>query len=385
MNRPQALVLPLLAALLAPSAAPAQTADSTRIPLTIPGRTPVADTLAAGDRALHFYQRARAFEAAGKRAAALSAYRNCVLADPAFPDAYYRLGMLFIAFGDVEEARQCFDAELRNTPDHEQAGRELGLVLARLGRAEEGLPMLETYRDAHPDEGLAWYALGFAYMRVGRAEDAEMALERSIAIGPPNPVWHRDLGAVYAARGDLEGARREYATALRMDPQNPTPLVNLGNLELRGGRHEQALEAYRAAEAIDSTLHVALNGQVQVLRELGRRDEAAAVYRRWLSKRPGDHGARLEAVHFFQSIEQPGQAVAIAREGVATSDRSAEARMVLAIALEGAGHRDEAVHELERARELYRLPAERERAQQLIDRLRGDADPDSLAPGANTP
>lgn len=377
----RAFVLLSIAA-LAPGAALAQSADSTRIPLLVPGRGTAADTTRSrGDRALEYYQRGRAYEKAGKNGAAVAAYQNCVLADHTFPDAYYRLGMLFLGVGDVEEARQCFDAELRNSPDHEQASRELGLALARLGKAEEGLPLLEAYRDRHPGEGLAWYALGFAYMQVGRRDDAERALKKSIEIGPPNPVWHRDLGAVYAARGDDEAARREYATAMKISPENPTPLVNLGNLERRAGRAQQALEAYRAAEAIDSTLHVALNGQALVLRDLGRPDEAAAVYRRWLKKRPGDHGGRLEAVRFFQSIEQPQQAVDIAEAGVTADARSSEARIVLAIALQGAGRSDAAMRELQRASGLARTPEDRARAQMLIEQLREAAPPDSGAGG----
>jgi tetratricopeptide (TPR) repeat protein len=367
MNRSFATLLVLTAVIA--SDALAQRADSTRIPLTIPGRAAPDSTPSASDRAFEHYRRGRAFEDAGRQAAALSSYQNCVLADGTFPDAYYRLGMLFLGAQNVEEARQCFEAELGNTPAHEQASRELGLVLARLGRAREGIPRLEAYRDRHPEEGLAWYALGFAYMQAERPADAERALRRAIAIGPPNPVWHRDLGSVLAARGEDAEARREYATALKINPENPTTLINLGNLERRAGRAAQALEAYRRAEAIDSTLNIALNGQAIVLRDLGRHDEAAAVYRRWLARRPGDHGARLDAVRFFQGIELPDQGVTLAREGVARDRQSGDARVVLAIALEGVGRRDEALRELGQARGLFQTPAERARADQLIRQL----------------
>ncbi len=380
MTRSITVAVLLLACL--PALAGAQGADSTRIPLTVPGRPAPVDTLPdPGERALEFYRRGVAFEKLGKKEAALFAFQNCVLADRTFPDAYYRLGGLFLDVGNVEKARQCFEAELRNSPKHEQASRELGLALARLGHAKQGLPRLVKYRDAHPAEGLAWYELGYAYMEAGDPAKAERAMEKAVEIGPPNPVWHRDLGAIYAARGADDAARREYAAALEISPTNPTPLINLGNLERRAGHARAALEAYRRAEAIDSTLHFAYNGQALVLRDLGRQDEAAAVYRRWLKKRPGDHGARLEAVKFFQAIALPEQGLQLAREGVERNPKSGDARMVLAIALNGVGKKDEALAELHRAKEMFIVPADRAQVDRLIEQLKSGAADSSAAPG----
>jgi len=368
------LAILCLAATVLCTPAFAQSPDSTRIPLITPSHPAPGDTIPAADVALEQYRRGRAFEERGMRGAALASYQNCVRADPTFPDAYFRLGLLFLDGGNVEEARQCFAAELKHHPKNADASRELGLALARLGRAKEGLPRLEAYRDSHLREGLAWYALGFCYQQVGRTADAEKALRKAVAIGPPNPAWHRDLGVVLAARGATEEARREYAIALEIAPENPTPLINLGNLERQAGHAEQALAAYRRAEAIDSTLHIALYGQAQVLRDLGRHDEAAATYKRWLRRRPGDHAARLDAVQFFQSIGRPEDGLEIARDGVKKDPHSGDAHMVLGIALKSEGHEQQAVEELRRAHDLFRTPAERERVTRLIASIeRGDS------------
>lgn len=368
----------LLSAALAPPPAAAQAPDSTGIPLTIPGQQKPDTTRTRAEIATDFYRRGLSFLNVNQHAAALQAFRNCVRADPTQPDAYYQLGMLFLHFQDVEEARQCFAEELKRYPDHEQASRELGLVLARQGRAAEGLERLERYRDAHPQEGLAWYALGFAYMQLERPEDAERALREAIRLGPPNAVWHRDLGSVLAARGAHDAARVMYAKALELNPENPTPLINIGNLERREGNAEQALAAYREAERIDSTLNIALQGQVVVLRDLGRHDEVEAVYRRWLWRRPADHGARLEAVYFFQAIEQPEKGLEIANTGARYYPESGDAVAVLGIALDGVGRKKEALETLTRARRLYQTPGERQRIDEMMTSVRGrDAEKES--------
>jgi tetratricopeptide (TPR) repeat protein len=113
-----------------------------------------------------------------------------------------------------------------------------------------------------------------------------------------------------------------------------------------------------------------MQGQAVVLRDLGRHEEAAGVYRRWLKRRPGDHAARLNAVHFFQAIEQPDLGLSIAREGADENPASGDAVAILGIALDGAGRKDEALATLARARGLYQTPQDRMRIDELIASIR---------------
>lgn len=358
----------------------ADAADSTRssppAPLLVPGQA--RDPLESrGDRALEHYRRGRAYEDADKPAAALQAYQNAVLADPTFPDAYFRLGMLYQGVGNHEEARQCFAAELQHHPDHEEAKREIGFSLAQLGQGAEAVGYLKPYVERHPEDGLGWYGLGYAYMQNGQADDAERALRKAISLNAGNGVWHRDLGAVLAARGQVAEARREYELALALNPDNPTPYINIGNLERREGDLEGALAAYRSAEAVDSSMSIAYHAQTQVLMEMEREHEVVEVYRRWLSRQPDEHATRLAAARYMNQVGYSDEAVELAVEGVRLHPNDGEARVVLGLTLYTVGDYEGALAQLMEAESTFKAPQERMRVRSIIARMKQEV-PDSL-------
>jgi tetratricopeptide (TPR) repeat protein len=356
-----------------PAAAPDTLAPPQPLPLLVPGQ-PDAGAADARDRAAkarEWVARGRGFERAGQPASAIAAYRNAVMLDRTVPEAYYRMGLLFLSVKDIEEAIQCFVAEVERHPGHTAAGRELGLALART------LQQLELLVRRDSRDGESWWALGFAYMAASRPKDAESALRRAVRLTPARAIAHRDLGAVLASLGRDREARSAYARAADLDPRDASVWVNLGNLERRAGALDAALAAYRAAERRDSTAALALQGQIAVLAEAERLREAGDVYRRWLARTPDDHNARLEAIRFFEDRARGDIALELARDGVRANPESGDARLVFGMALSSNGDHPSGLSELRRAEALFRSAEDREIVRRLIATLRFNA-PDSL-------
>jgi len=355
------------------------TLETPPAPLLVPGRPGPGDSLGPNrpGRAHEQYRLGRSLELAGSPAAAITAYRAAVRLDPTIPDANLRMGQLFLGRDQLEEAVKCFAAEVLHHPGNVSATRELGLALARLGQTRRAIAQLESLTRRRPNDGDCWQALGFAYVIAKRPRAAEIALRRAIVLPPPRADKHRDLGAVLAARGKEREAREQYQRAIALDSHDPTSWVNLGNLERRGGRLERALDDYREAERRDSSLALALQGEIETLRDLGRHDEAGAAYRRWLRVQPADHAARLEAVRFFDSIGRRDIGVEVARDGVRWNDRSGDAHLLLGMALASSGNPRAALGEIRKAESLFTTAPERARTRQLVAGLRAQA-PDSL-------
>ena len=122
---------------------------------------------------------------------------------------------------------------------------------------------------------------------------------------------------------------------------------------------------------------LALQGQAQMLAALGRARDAEAAYRRWIERRPGDFGARIEAIHFFVSEGRSDMALEVARGAVRIDRESGEAHLMLGVALDASGDKRAALAELRRAEALSGDEAGRARARQLVATLRAGA-PDSL-------
>ena len=364
---------------LAARAALADSAGDAPAPLIVPPRDAGADT-SAEDRALkarESYQLGIQLESKGLYGSAIGAYDVALRYDPAFADAHYRIGRLFLRRDEVRDAARQFAAELRHHPAHAGADRELGLALARLGDTTRAIARLEHLTRARPRDDESWRALGFAYSVAGRTAQAERALRRAIAIAPDRAAEHRDLGVLLATQNREREAREHYAKALAADSADATTWLDLGNLESRAGHHPEALAAYRRAEAADSGMALAIQGQIDALGGLGRDAEAGATYRRWLKLKPDDVNARLEAVHHFNRADRPDIALEIARDGVRRNERSADAHTILGIALQYSGEIRAAVRELRRAQVLAGDPATRAKVEPLVALVRASA-PDSL-------
>ena len=374
---------PILAAFLAvvlAATGPAGTQpESPPAPLLVPGRPSPSDSLRLSrqERARRYYLRGRELERTGAPAAAIVSYRLALRDDPDLPDANFRAGKLFLAVDQFGEAVAAFAAEVERHPGNTEAARELGLGLSRLGEHERAVAQLELLTRRAPADGASWRALGFAYLGAGRAQDAEAALRRAVALPPPSAAAHRDLGFVLGTTGRADAAREEYRRALAIDPREAGTWLNLGNLDRAQGDPARALEDFRAAERSDSGLTAALRGQALALLDLERPEEAGATYRRLLRLAPGDLESRFAAVRLHAALGRSDVALELARDGVRHDPGSADARLMLGMALEAQGSWRDAARELRRSEAFAPDSARRARARGLLGTLSRQAS-DSL-------
>jgi tetratricopeptide (TPR) repeat protein len=376
---PLAAATPAAAAATPSSASSPSAHDSFPSSIYFPHAPRAADTSLAAEaqRARDKYALGRALERAHEPAAAIAAYRAATSLDPSIPEANYRMGMLFLTVNQLRPAAECFVQEVIHHPSHTDAARELGITYARLGEADKAVLQLEPLTRSNPRDAASWAALGFAYMSAKRTAAADSAFRRALALEPKNASWHRDHGAVLAAEGRSAEARREYQLAQQLDPKDANAWVNLANLERREGHLEAALADYRQAEARDTLSPLALEGQVQTLRQLKRDREAGEVYRRWLRRRPDDHEARLDAVRLWDDLGRNDVSLEIARDGVRANPESPDARLILGMALQSNGDWRRGLAELRTAERKFTTEEDRARVNALIAVMRHSA-PDSL-------
>ncbi len=345
----------------------------------MPGRATFPDTADRSPATLarQQYEKGLGLERINVLAGAIICYQRAITLDPALAGPNYRMGLLFLGAGQVEKAVKAFAAELARHPGDVAAARQLGLGLAQLNEHARAIAQLESLARRFPGDGENWRALGYAYMRAGRPRDAEKVLRRAIALPPPSALEHRDLGFVLAAAGRESEAREEYRRAIALDPKETGAWVNLANLDRSKGDLERALADFREAETRDSTLALAMKGQAQLLVQMKRFDEAGAAYRRLLGRVPGDLEARFAAVRLYEALGRDDIALELARDGVRHDRGSAEARLIMGMALEAQGRLRESALELRRAESLAGDRRLRARARGLIATLDARA-PDSL-------
>ncbi|MCC6649560.1 MAG: tetratricopeptide repeat protein [Candidatus Eisenbacteria bacterium] len=353
--------------------------ESAPAPILMPGGPNPGDSLQRSREqvAIEQYQLGLSLEEQRAYAAAITAYRNAVRANPKLPQAHFRMGRLYASVGQHHAAALEFAAEIEHHPGDREAARLLGLALAQEGDSAHAIQQLERLVRLDPDDAASWRGLGFAYSLAERPADGERALRRALALEPANSATWRDLGALLAATHRDDDARTAYRKSADLDTNETGALINLGNLERRARRPKDAFAAYHEAELRDTTQVLAYRGQVQVLIEQKQQAAAGNVFRRWLRAKPDDTATRVEAIQLFQELERHDIALELARDGIRRDPRSGEARLAFGMALHSSGRVSEALPELRRAESWLSKPEQRTRVGALIRSLRASA-PDSL-------
>ena len=95
---------------------------------------------------------------------------------------------------------------------------------------------------------------------------------------PENPDALYLAGVAYFQAQDFEQAELFLESALSLAPGRSDILINLGNCRQAQSRPHEAIEAYTQAIAADPDISEAHNNLGNVLRELGRYEEAEAAY-----------------------------------------------------------------------------------------------------------
>jgi serine/threonine-protein kinase len=145
---------------------------------------------------------------------------------------------------------------------------------------DERIRFLTAAVAAHPDGAEAYYILGNALRDAGRASEALEAYRGASRRRPDEGEAHSRIGAILLSEGQVDTALGELREAVRLT-RGPVEYYYLG-LALAGqGNAEEAISAYREAVRLDGA-HVgqAIIQLGELLRRLGRYDEAADTFRR---------------------------------------------------------------------------------------------------------
>jgi tetratricopeptide (TPR) repeat protein len=205
-----------------------------------------------------------------------------------------RAGKLGLALAEMRQARA--EAEkLDNAHEVLASGGELIDIWFQVGQYERiGLHMREILSAARKlGSGLVPYLqlnLGLALARLGKRDEALAELDAALGTLSGSyvlavRVYRADI---LLSSGDIDGARRDLASALDAgdDGTRALALGALARIELASGNAVAAHEAASEAMAIIEKLGGLYDGEMGVrlafgesLEAIGRRDEAAAVFR----------------------------------------------------------------------------------------------------------
>jgi predicted O-linked N-acetylglucosamine transferase (SPINDLY family) len=164
--------------------------------------------------------------------------------------------------------------------------------------------------------------IAIQHLHAGRAADALLACRQLIAANErDHGAWHIQAVA-QRLQNDVRGGERSVRKAIELDPDRPEYLNTLGLLLNDQGRHDEAADALRRSIALYPNLaQVHLN----LARALEKRhvDEALEHYQTTLRLHPNHPDALYELGELLKSIGRVNEAIAYFRSALAARPDSA--------------------------------------------------------------
>lgn len=234
------------------------------------------------------YQKAEAEFDAGRYAESrkiLETIRNIQTPDAAFHDL---LGSAYYAIDDPKRASDEFQEAVRLEPADPEHYFKLGMVFLKHRTPDPAIYVYETALKSRPDVPRLWLGLGLSYYFASRMQDAEQALRRALAIDPQYDVAYVVLGDLLEQTGREVDALYVFRKAIEVHPDLYLPYYYYGKLASKKG-HENiadAIEKLRKAVNLSPNFPEAHYELGKALAQAGKTSEAIQQLNKSLDLNP---------------------------------------------------------------------------------------------------
>jgi tetratricopeptide (TPR) repeat protein len=225
------------------------------------------------------------------------------------PEILFKLGLLYAAAQDYENALISWDKALAIQPDDHQALYNKGNALSALGRKQEAIAAYDQALAIQPDDHQALYNKGVALSALGRKQEAIAAYDQTLAIQPDDHQALYNKGVALSDLGRNQEAIAAYDQTLAIQPDDHKALLGKGNALANLGHKQEAIAAYDQALAIQPDYPKALNNKGLALANLGRYPEAIAAYEQALAIQPDYYRAWDNRGDVLMQLERYEEAI----------------------------------------------------------------------------
>jgi tetratricopeptide (TPR) repeat protein len=239
----------------------------------------------------------------GKHPDAVLTLREALRNTPDYVPAQLKLAESLFAIGNWQESRDIYQAIGTAHPDGAEAYYGLGRVLAAIGDVNGSTQAYRKACELFPAYGAAHYGLALNYRQAGRETESreqfslyeanktavpasDDSLRQAVSTRNLGSVAHIRRGADLAQAGRLDEAIAEHIEALRVDPEAVQAHINLISLYGRLGRYEEAAGHYRAALALDGRQADTHYNYGILLLKQGKHQEAENAFQQALQINP---------------------------------------------------------------------------------------------------
>lgn len=159
-------------------------------------------------------------------------------------------GRTAFRFGDYQSAAQEFGLAVEARPDSVAARVNLGSALGQLGDRIAAIHQFRRVLEIAPDNFSAHYNLGVLLRLEGAVEESLPHLEKAVELDPGDgPAW-RELAVARARAGQPDAALEAYTRASGLLPYDPETRLGEVQLLVNLRRFEEALQRLEDSHAV---------------------------------------------------------------------------------------------------------------------------------------
>lgn len=239
------------------------------------------------------YYLAAAYTKNGQLQEARDAYDAILALRPEEEDACFLRGGVLLALGDYENAKADFDRVVQMSPKDYDRLIEVYQELEHYGYREAGQIYLQSALEAGESQ-MDVYDKGRFYYYLGEYQKAYLALEEAREKGGAESYLY--LGKSYEATGDYNYASSVYNSYLAKDQTNAEMYNQLGLCEMARKDYRKALEAFQAGLQIENNdmMQTLSFNEIVAYEYLGEYKKAAVLLDSYLALYPDDSKAVRE-------------------------------------------------------------------------------------------
>jgi tetratricopeptide (TPR) repeat protein len=149
----------------------------------------------------------------------------------------------------VDDAVVWFTRAIERQPAFPPAFFELGMLLASMQRFDEAIAVLKRGVEAAPAMADMAAQLGNLYLTVNDRKSAAQYFRRALTANPGHFAAFEALGVVLMQDHEFENAAEIFRRMLTMNPDNSHARINLGTCLLGLGKKDEAYACFRTASA----------------------------------------------------------------------------------------------------------------------------------------
>jgi len=222
------------------------------------------------------YERAEAEFDAGRYQNArkiLEAIRDLQIPDAAFHDL---LGSAYYAVDDPKKASQEFQEAVRLEPADPEHYFKLGMVFLKHRTADPAIYVYETALKSRPDVPKLWFGLGLSQYFASRLNEAEQAIRKALALDPQYDAAYVVLGDLLEQSHRTADALNVFRKAMEMRPDLYLSYYYYGKLVSKEGNENSAdaIAKLRKATSLNPNFPQARYELGKALAQAGQTSEA---------------------------------------------------------------------------------------------------------------